>query len=174
MALGFPVTIVVGIAENGIIGRGDAMPWHVSSDLKRFRAITWGKPIVMGRRTFDSLGRPLPGRTSIVVSRDAALALPEGVLRAGSLDAALALAREEAARLGADEIIVMGGAQIYAQALPLADRLRLTRIHGAPEGDVSFPPLALAAWREVGRDGPHQGEKDEFACTWIDYERAGA
>lgn len=165
------LAIIAAVAENGVIGRGDELPWRISGDLKRFRAITWGKPILMGRRTFASIGRPLPGRTSIVVTRDAALPMPEGVLFAGSLDAALALAEEEASRLGADEAAVIGGAEIYAQALPLADRLRLTEVHGAPEGDVRFPAYDRAAWREVAREGPIRGEKDEFAFSFVDYER---
>lgn len=165
------LAIVAAVAENGVIGRGDELPWRISGDLKRFRAITWGKPILMGRRTFASIGRPLPGRTSIVVSRDAAFPVPEGVLLAGSLDAALGLATAEAARLGVDEAAVIGGAEIYAQALPLADRLRLTEVHGRPQGDVRFPAFNRAAWREVAREGPFQGEKDEFAFSFVDYER---
>lgn len=165
------LSIVAAVAENGVIGRGDELPWRISGDLKRFRAITWGKPILMGRRTFVSIGRPLPGRTSIVITRDAALSLPDGVLLASSLDAALALAEREAARLGADEAAVIGGAEIYAQALPLADRLRLTVVHGAPAGDVTFPAFDRAAWRETEREGPIQGEKDEFAFSFVDYER---
>ncbi|MBS7541469.1 dihydrofolate reductase [Ancylobacter lacus] len=166
------LVIVVAVAENGIIGRGDGLPWHVSGDLKRFRAITWGKPLIMGRRTFESIGRPLPGRTSIVVSRDAELSLPEGVLLASSLDAAIARAGVEAQRLGVAEAAVVGGADIYAQALPHADALRLTRIHGAPAGDVVFPALNVPDWREIAREGPFQGEKDEFAFSFVDYERA--
>ncbi|MCK0198318.1 dihydrofolate reductase [Ancylobacter sp. 6x-1] len=166
------LVIVVAVAENGVIGRGDALPWHVSGDLKRFRAITWGKPIVMGRRTFESIGRPLPGRTSIVVSRDAGLNLPDGVLKAATLDEAMRLAGAEAERLGVDEAALVGGAMLYAAALPRADALRLTRIHASPEGDVTFPPFDAADWREVHREGPLQGEKDDHAFSFIDYERA--
>jgi dihydrofolate reductase len=166
------LALVAAVAENGVIGRGDELPWRISGDLKRFRAITWGKPILMGRRTFASIGRPLPGRTSIVITRDAAYQVPEGVLLAGSLDKALELAGAEASRLGVDEAAMIGGADIYAQALPLADRLRLTEVHGKPEGDVMFPPFDRAAWREVGREGPIRGEKDEFAFSFVDYERA--
>ncbi|MCJ8144708.1 dihydrofolate reductase [Ancylobacter sp. A5.8] len=166
------ITLVAAVAENGVIGRGDALPWHISGDLKRFRAITWGKPILMGRRTFESIGRPLPGRTTIVITRDTAFAPPEGVLVAPSLEAALERAAEEAGRLGVDEMAVVGGAQIYAQAFPRASRLRLTRVHGSPAGDVLFPDFTAADWREVGREGPIQGEKDEFAFSFIEYERA--
>lgn len=166
------VTLVVAVAENGIIGNGDALPWHISGDLKRFRAITWGKPILMGRRTFESIGRPLPGRTTIIITRDTAFTAPEGVLIATSLDEALEMAGQEAARLGVDEVAVVGGAQIYAQAFPLASRLRLTRVHASPEGDVHFPDFDPEQWQEIGREGPVQGEKDEYAFSFIDYERA--
>lgn len=166
------LTLVVAVADNGVIGRGDALPWHISGDLKRFRAITWGKPILMGRRTFQSIGRPLPGRTSIVITREAGFAVPEGVIVVPSLEVALTAGREEARRLGVEEMAVIGGAQIYAQALPLAARLRLTQVHGQPAGDVHFPPLDLADWRETFREGPIQGEKDEYPFSFVDYERA--
>ncbi len=166
------LTLVAAVAENGVIGRGDALPWHISGDLKRFRAITWGKPILMGRRTFDSIGRPLPGRTSLVITRDTGFQPPEGVLVVSSLGAALERGAQEAERLGVDEMAVVGGAQIYAQAFPHATRLRLTEVHGCPEGDVLFPAFARDQWRETGREGPIQGEKDEFAFSFVDYERA--
>lgn len=166
------LTLVAAVAENGVIGRGDALPWHISGDLKRFRAITWGKPILMGRRTFESIGRPLPGRTSLVITRDTGFRPPEGVLVVSSLGAALERGAQEAARLGVNEMAVVGGAQIYAQAFSHATRLRLTEVHGRPEGDVHFPAFAREAWREVGREGPIQGEKDEFAFSFVDYDRA--
>ncbi|WAC28887.1 dihydrofolate reductase [Ancylobacter sp. SL191] len=169
---GLVLTLVVAVAENGVIGRGEELPWHISGDLKRFRAITWGKPILMGRRTFQSIGRPLPGRTSVVITRDAGFAAPEGVIVVPSLAAALAAGAAEAARLGVDEMAVVGGAQIYAQALPLAQRLRLTQVHGRPDGDVHFPPFDPADWRETYREGPIKGEKDEFAFSFVDYDRA--
>jgi len=166
------LTLVAAVAENGVIGRGEALPWHISGDLKRFRAITWGKPILMGRRTFDSIGRPLPGRTTLIITRDASYTPPEGVLVASSLEAALDAGAAEAARLGVDEMAVVGGAQIYAQAFPHAQRLRMTEVHGSPVGDVHFPAFDRSLWRETGRDGPHQTEKDEFAFSFVDYERA--
>lgn len=166
------LTLVAAVAENGVIGRGDALPWHISGDLKRFRAITWGKPILMGRRTFESIGKPLPGRTSLVITRDTGFRPPEGVLVVSSLGAALERGTQEALRLGVDEMAVVGGAQIYAQAFPHAARLRLTEVHGKPEGDVHFPAFAREEWRETGREGPIQGEKDEFAFSFVDYERA--
>jgi dihydrofolate reductase len=166
------LTLVAAVAENGVIGRGDELPWHISGDLKRFRAITWGKPILMGRRTFQSIGRPLPGRTSIVITRDAAFDAPEGVLVVPSLEAALDTGAREAARLGVDEMAAIGGAQIYALAFPHARRLRLTRVHAEPAGDVFFPGFDRDAWQEVSREGPLQGEKDEYPFSLVDYERA--
>ncbi|CAA0104295.1 Dihydrofolate reductase type 3 [Starkeya nomas] len=164
--------LVAAVAENGVIGRGEELPWRISGDLKRFRAITWGKPILMGRRTFESIGKPLPGRTSIVITRDTSFAAPDDVLVVPSLPAALDRGGLEAERLGVDEMVVIGGAQIYAQALPRAARLRFTEVHGTPEGDVHFPAFDRAQWREVSREGPIQGEKDEYAFSFVDYERA--
>jgi len=166
------LTLVAAVAENGVIGRGEDLPWHISGDLKRFRAITWGKPILMGRRTFQSIGRPLPGRTSIVITRDGAFDAPEGVLVVPSLEAALDTGAREAAKLGVDEMAVIGGAQIYALAFPHARRLRLTRVHAEPAGDVFFPAFDSVAWQEVSREGPLQGEKDEYPFSLVDYERA--
>ena len=166
------LTLVAAVAENGVIGRGEDLPWHISGDLKRFRAITWGKPILMGRRTFQSIGRPLPGRTSIVITRDGAFDAPEGVLVVPSLEAALDTGAREAAKLGVDEMAVIGGAQIYALAFPHARRLRLTRVHAEPAGDVFFPAFDSGAWQEVSREGPLQGEKDEYPFSLVDYERA--
>ncbi|HSI39468.1 MAG TPA: dihydrofolate reductase [Xanthobacteraceae bacterium] len=166
-----PLAIVAAIAENDVIGRGEGLPWRISSDLRRFRAITMGKPLLMGRRTFVSLPRPLPGRIIVVVTRDAGFRPPEGVRAAASLDAAIAEAERAGDELGADEIAVVGGAELYAQTLPRAARLRLTRVHGRPQGDVLFPAFDPAAWHEVARQGPVQGEKDEFAVSYIDYAR---
>lgn len=166
------LTLVAAVAENGVIGRGEDLPWHISGDLKRFRAITWGKPILMGRRTFQSIGRPLPGRTSIVITRDGAFDAPEAVLVVPSLEAALDTGAREAAKLGVDEMAVIGGAQIYALAFPHARRLRLTRVHAEPAGDVFFPAFDSVAWQEVSREGPLQGEKDEYPFSLVDYERA--
>lgn len=166
-----PVSLIVAVAENTVIGRAGGLPWHLSSDLKRFRALTWGKPLVMGRRTFQSIGKPLPGRTSVVISADAALALPEGVLKAEDLKDAIAKAESAADAMGADEIMVIGGVQVFAEALPLAHILHLTIVHGAPEGDVFFPPYETAQWREVAREGPLQGPKDDFPFSYVTLER---
>jgi dihydrofolate reductase len=134
------ITLLVACARNGVIGRGNTLPWHLPEDLQHFKATTLGHPIVMGRRTFESIGRPLPGRRTIVVSRDPAWAHP-GCERAGSLDEAIALCA------AAQEVFVVGGAQIYAEALPLADQLLVTDIELEVEGDAFFPPIDAADWR---------------------------
>lgn len=142
------LALIVAIARNGVIGRDNTLPWHLPEDLRHFKAMTLGKPLVMGRRTWESIGRPLPGRTSIVVSRSAALKVPEGVVVVASLDAALQAAQRLAARDGVDECMVIGGADIYRAALPLATRIYLTRIDSDIPGDTWFPALDATAWHE--------------------------
>lgn len=164
------IVFVVAVAENGVIGRDNEMPWRLKSDLKRFRAITWGKPIVMGRRTFLSIGRPLPGRTNIVVSRDPGFAAP-GAVVAPSLETALALARADASRRSADSIAIIGGADLFAQTFPLAVRLEVTLVHDRPEGDTHLPPIDAAVWREVERRDQPPGPGDSAAVTFVTYIR---
>jgi len=147
------VTIVVAQARHGIIGRDNALPWHLPEDLKHFKATTLGHAIVMGRRTFESIGRPLPGRRTIVVTRNAAWHAP-GCERAPSLDAALALAASPGTdpSIATDEVFVVGGAQVYRQALPHADRIVLTEIDLEVDGDARFPALAPQEWTEHARE----------------------
>lgn len=166
------LVVVVAVGENDVIGHGDLIPWRISSDMKRFRALTMGKPLIMGRRTFRSIGRPLPGRDTIVVTRDPGFAA-DGVLVAADLAAAVALAAEAAQRRGTGEAIIAGGGEIYAALLPAARRVHLTRVHLSPAGDVHFPVLDPALWREVARERPEPGERDEAAFEFIDYERIG-
>lgn len=166
-----PIALVVAVAENGVIGRDQALPWHLPSELKRFRALTWGKPVVMGRRTFESIGRPLPGRISIVITADPAFAVPEGVRKASDLASALEMAEAAADELGAGEIMVIGGRRVFAEALPLARTIHLTRVHGSPAGEVVFPELDMAAWRVAGREGPIQGPRDELPYSCLTLER---
>ena len=168
---GLPLVHVVAVGENGVIGRGQELPWRLPSDLKRFRALTWGKPLLMGRRTFQSIGRPLPGRISVVVSADPAFTAPEGVRVGRTLDEALALARDAAGEMGADAIMVIGGRQVFADTLPVARRVELTRVHLAPEGDVHLPPYDPAVWRDVAVEGPVQAPGDEAAVTYVRLER---
>jgi dihydrofolate reductase len=168
-----PIVFVAAVAENGVIGRDHGLPWRLKSDMAHFRALTIGRPVLMGRKTYLSIGKPLKGRTNIVVSRDAAFAAP-GVVVAPTLDNALALARSDALRRSADTIAVIGGAEIFQQLLPMADRLELTRIHARPDGDTSFPAFDPEAWREVSRSDHPPGPSDSASFTFIRYERTCA
>jgi dihydrofolate reductase len=164
------IVLVAAIAENGIIGRGNALPWRLKSDMQHFRALTMGKPVVMGRKTFLSIGKPLAGRTTIVVSRDNAFTAP-GVVVAASLDAALAVARGDALRRNADAIIVAGGAEIYAQVLPQASKLAITHVHKKVDGDARFPKIDLTLWREAERSEHPPAAEDEAPFAFVTYGR---
>ncbi|WP_106753054.1 dihydrofolate reductase [Pannonibacter carbonis] len=164
------IVLVAAVAENGIIGAGNTMPWHIPSDLKHFKALTLGRPVIMGRKTFESLGRPLPGRFNIVVSRGAAQ-LPEGVARATSLEEALGLAAQRAEQDGVDEIMVIGGGQLYAAALPLADRLEISRVHAEPEGDTVFPEIDAALWTVKSAVPGLRDERDTAEVSYLTFER---
>jgi dihydrofolate reductase len=164
------IVFVVAVSENGVIGRGGALPWRLKSDLKRFRKLTWGHPVIMGRKTYASIRKPLDGRTNIVVSRDRSFAVP-GVLVAASLEAALAAARGDALRRSVAAIMVIGGADIYAQVMDRATRLEITRVHARPAGDVMFPAIDPAVWREVARSEHPAGPDDEAGFTILSYER---
>jgi len=159
------VALIAAVARNGVIGRDGDMPWNISADLKYFKAVTMGKPIVMGRRTFESIGKALPGRPNIVITGNAGFTV-NGVEVASDLDQALSIA----AGHGTDEIMVIGGGQIYAAALPYADRLYLTEVHMEVEGDVSFPAFDRNQWREVSRDD-HAAEGDTPAFSFVTLDR---
>jgi dihydrofolate reductase len=166
------IILIAAVAENGVIGRGGKMPWRLKSDMQHFRALTAGKPVVMGRKTYLSLSvKPLPGRTNIVVTRDAGFTAP-GVLVAPSVEAALEAARGDARRRGTDAVMVIGGADVYAQAMPVATRLEITQIHAAPEGDTRFPPIDPVIWREVARAAHPAGPNDDAAYDFVSYLRA--
>ena len=165
------VVIHVAIAENGVIGRDGGLPWRLSTDLKRFKAETMGKPIVMGRKTHEGLGRPLPGRLNIVVTRDKAWR-GEGVEVVHSLDEAIRLATARGRCMaGADEICIIGGGEIYAQALPLADRLDVTHVLASVDGDTFFPPIDPGEWRVAGSREVPAGEKDSHPTRYMVYEK---
>jgi len=166
-----PLLSVAAVARNGVIGANNRLLWRLSSDLKRFKALTIGKPLVMGRRTFESIGRPLPGRETIVVTRHAAFA-SAGVLVAHSLEAALSLAAERAAATGADAIVIAGGGEIYAQTIGRADRLAITEVALEPEGDARFPRIDPNLWREVRREKGERGPRDDADFAFVDYERS--
>lgn len=158
------LALVVAIAGNGVIGRAGGLPWRLSSDLKHFRRITMGKPVIMGRRTFASLKGPLDGRDNIVLTRDPHFAAP-GIFVAHSLEEALDIGRDCARARGAEEIMVIGGAELYRACLPLAGRLHLSRVHAEVEGDVYFPEMDFSRWRETLRETHPRGPKDEYAFT---------
>ncbi len=148
MTKSLPLSLIAALGENRVIGVDNSMPWHLPGDFKYFKATTLGKPIIMGRKTWDSLGRPLPGRLNIVVSRQAGLVL-EGAEVYPSLEAAVVRAEEWAKAQGVDELMLIGGAQLYAQGLAQADRLYLTRVALSPEGDAWFPEFDLNQWKLV-------------------------
>ena len=164
------IVIIAAVAENGVIGRGGTMPWRLKSDMRHFRALTLGKPVVMGRKTYLSLAiKPLPGRTNIVVTRDRDFSAP-GVLVAPSLDAALQAARGDALRRGGAGIMIIGGAEIYAQAMPLVTRLEITRIHASPQGETHFPAIDRG-WVEVARASHPAGPADDAPYDFVTYRR---
>ncbi len=157
------LNIIVAVAENGVIGGDNQLLWHISEDLKNFKKITSGNPVVMGRKTYESLGRPLPNRQNVVITRsDIEI---EGCRVVHSLNEALALFTP------ADKVFIIGGAEIYAQALPLADRLHITRVHKAYEGDTSFPEWDKSEWQIVDQQHFERGEKYEFPYTFEEYMR---
>ena len=159
------------VARNGVIGAENDMPWKISSDLKRFKRMTLGKPVVMGRKTFLSFGgRPLPGRPHIIISRDPDYA-PDGAEAVASVKAAFDRARTVADELGVDEIICMGGGQIYSQAIKDADRLEITEVDAEPEGDTRFPEIDPADWEEIRREAGERTEKDSADFTYVSYRR---
>lgn len=163
------LALIVAAAENGVIGRDNALPWHLPEDLKYFRRTTIGKPVIMGRRTFESIGKALPERLNIVVSRSPGVSAPD-VLVVSTLDAALAAART-AATGDLDEALVIGGAQLYRAALPLARRIYLTEVHAAVEGDTFLPPVDWDKWREARRETHTADQRHAHDFSFVIYER---
>ena len=157
------ISIIVAIAENGVIGDKNALLWNIKEDMRRFRTTTTGHPVIMGRKTYESIGRPLPKRTNVVITRgDAEF---EGCLVAHSLEEAVAMFPTD------EEIFIIGGAQIYAQAMAMADRLYLTVVHRNYEGDTSLPAIDYTEWRELAREEFERGEEYDAPFTFIDLER---
>ena len=159
------VSIVVAVSENGVIGRDGGLPWHLGDDLRRFKRITMGHVLIMGRRTWESIGRPLPGRQMVVVTRQADYQA-EGVATAASLDAAMQLAEA----VGEYEALVIGGAEIYAAALPLAVRLYITRVHAEVDGDARFPEVDWSVWRRVSSERREADAKNDYPFSFEVYE----
>lgn len=159
------VALIAAVAANGVIGRDGALPWHISEDLKHFKRVTLGKPVVMGRKTYQSIGKPLPGRTNIVVTRNLGMEL-SGVTVVHSLEEALRMA----ARFTPAETFVIGGADLYTLALPKADRMYLTRIHKHFEGDTFFPRFDPDDWTETEREN-HYSEQAGLEYSFVTLER---
>ena len=155
------VSLVVARADNGVIGRDNALPWRIPADLQHFKRLTLGKPVVMGRRTFESIGKPLPGRVNIVLTRDPDWQA-EGVTVAGNL--------AEALTVDVPEVAIIGGAQVYAEAMPFATHVHLTEVHAAPEGDTLLPPFDPEDWRETARER-HDATGDAPAYSFVTLER---
>lgn len=164
------IVLVVAVAENNVIGCNGTLPWRLKSELAHFRRLTTNHPVLMGRNTYLSIGKPLPNRTNIVLTRKAGTAAP-GLVWAGSLEEGLALARTDAQQRGVDAVMVIGGSDVFARTLPIADRLEFTRVHAAPEGDVVFPPLDLSQWKETRREPHKRGPGDDHDFTVLTYQR---
>ena len=165
------IVLIAAVAENGVIGAGGTMPWRLKSDMQRLKAMTMGKPIVMGRKTFESFPRgPLPGRTNIVVTRDVAYRAAGAVVTTSFADAK-AVATGDALRRFATEIAIIGGAEIYAQWMECADRLEITEVHARPDGDTRFPAIDPAAWEEVARVRNPAGLQDSADFSYVTYRR---
>lgn len=171
MSKPLPIALIAARARNGVIGRGGALPWRLKSDLALFKAATLGKPVIMGRKTWDSLPKkPLPGRLNIVLTRDLSFE-PKGAVAVQSFAEAVAMAREQAEEDGAEEVCVIGGAELYAIALPKAARLYLTEVDLDIEGDAYFPAFDAAAWREVRQEAHPAGEGDDHPFRFRVLER---
>jgi dihydrofolate reductase len=164
------VVLIVAVADNGVIGAGGAIPWRLKTDQQRLKALTMGKPVVMGRKTFMSLRRPLPGRTNIVVTRDKEFRGPGAVVTT-SFDAARAVALGDALRRSVTEIAVIGGAEVYAEWMNVAGRLEITEVHARPEGDTYFAAIDAAEWQEVARVQNPAGPDDSAAFSYVTYCR---
>lgn len=164
MAVSAPIALVVAVSDNGIIGQAGGLPWHLPDDLKHFKAVTMGKPLLMGRRTFQSIGRPLPGRRNLVLTRGGA-DFPPGIETVHSIGEAQALLPD------APELCVIGGATLYRQTLSLARRLYLTQVHGIVAGDVRFPGWEAAEWRETERREHPADERHRYAMSFLTLER---
>lgn len=158
------------MSENRIIGRDGGMPWHLPGDLKYFKKTTMSKPIVMGRRTYESIGKPLPGRLNIVITRDQSYS-PEGVTTVHTLEDAIAIGDRQAQQDGVNEVMIVGGGQIYAESLIITDRVYLTEIHASIDGDTMFPELSPHEWREISRTNSVDGELSDPQCSFVILDR---
>jgi dihydrofolate reductase len=167
------IVLIVAVAENGVIGRDNAIPWRLKSDQQRLKALTLNKPVVMGRKTFESLRRPLPGRTNIVITRDAGYRAPGAVVTT-SFENACAIALGDALRRSAADIVMIGGVDVYLRSLPMADRLEITEVHASIDGDTRFPAIDTAQWEEVARVRNPAGPDDSADFSYVTYRRRGS
>lgn len=167
------LSLIAAVAENGCIGIDNKLPWYLPDDLKYFKAVTSGKPVIMGRSTFESLGRPLPNRTNIVITRNAGYRAPEGVRVVHSLDEAIRVGAAVAHIAGNDEVVIIGGAQIYAEALPRVQRMYLTEVRKTVDGDAFFPAFDRAQWQEVASEAHHY-EPAQTDYRFVVYARRAA
>jgi dihydrofolate reductase len=165
------LVLIAAVARNGVIGDKGDMPWRLSTDLKRFKRLSEGKAVIMGRHTFDGLKKPLVDRLNIVVTHDQTRAVPDGVRLAASLEAAIGLAEEWAGTRGQAEIVVAGGAQVYRATMSRAERLYITHVEALPDGDAFFPPIDPSIWLETSREAFPAGEKDSVATQYVVYQR---
>ncbi len=165
------ISVIAALADNRVIGRDNMLPWRLPNDLKHFKAVTLGKPVIMGRKTWESLGRPLPGRTNIVITRQPGYA-QAGARVVWSFDDALELAAQVARLDGVDECLVIGGAEIYALALPRCKRLYLTEVHATVEGDAFFPAFNRGQWRETKRERLVASAANPYDYSFVVYEKA--
>lgn len=164
------VSLVAAVARNGVIGVGGALAWRISDDLKWFKKVTMGKPVIMGRKTFESIGKPLPGRDNIVITRSREFSV-QGVIVARDIDYALSRAEECAAQRETDEICIIGGGEIYAQTLARADRIYLTRVDAVVDGDVFFPRLDSREWTERRESACEKNDRNQHACEFFILDR---
>ena len=164
------IVLIAAVADNGVIGAHGAIPWRLKTDQARLKAMTLGKPVVMGRKTFRSLRRPLPGRTNIVITRDPSFRAAGAAVTTSFTDAH-AIARGDALRRSADEIAVIGGAEVYAQWMDYADRLEITEVHARPEGDTFFAAIDPAVWQQVARVRNPAGPDDSASFSYVTYRR---
>jgi dihydrofolate reductase len=163
--------LIVAMAQNRVIGRNNKLPWYLPGDLKYFKQATMGKPIIMGRKTWDSIGRPLPGRMNVVISRNAEWQAPTGTTPADSLDAALVKAEAQATLDGSEEVMIIGGGQIYTEALPMVDRMYVTLVHADVDGDAWFPEVNWGEWEEIGREDFEASDNNPYDYSFVVYQR---
>ncbi|KMQ73701.1 dihydrofolate reductase [Marinobacter subterrani] len=163
--------LIVAMSRNRVIGRNNNLPWYLPGDLRYFKQATMGKPIIMGRKTWDSIGRPLPGRMNVVISRNETWEAPTGTVAAKSLQEALVKAEAQAELEGGDEVMIIGGGQIYAEALPMVDRMYVTLVHAEVEGDAFFPEVNWEEWEEIGREDFSASDNNPYDYSFVVYQR---